>query len=191
MTKREKIILLISLILLAFVILIYFIWLDFVQVYDSLLSALISVLTGIVTSIFLLVINRKDRYTEILSFYEDIPGTYKRKFIAQYSTAEENQGYLITQNVGLNIEIAHEGENNFSFIAKYWKDDGHIATGMLQFNENSKYFGTGNYKYTTKAEEDVGKYAVQRFKEHPNRIMVYYENTIPKSGATGFEIWEK
>lgn len=191
MTKREKIILILSCPLLVVAILVYFICPCFAQKYDSILSAFISIFTGVVTSIFLLVINRKDRATDILKFYKDIPGTYKRKFIAQYGNAEESQDYLRNQNVDLEIEIIHDGENNFFLTAKYWKDEGHIVTGTIQFEENSKYFGTGSYKYTTKAEDDVGKYGIQRFKEYPNRILVYYENTIPKNGAIGFEIWEK
>ena len=191
MTKRENIILLLSCPLLVFAIIVYFIYPCFAQKYDSILSAFISIFTGVVTSIFLLVINRKDRATDILNFYKDIPGTYKRKFIAQYGTAEENQDYLREQNVDLGIEVTYDGENNFSLTAKYWKDEEHLVTGTIQFEENSKYFGTGSYKYTTKAEVDIGKYGIQRFKEHPNRILVYYENTIPKNGAIGFEIWEK
>lgn len=47
------------------------------------------------------------------------------------------------------------------------------------------------YHYLDNPELDVGVYKIQRFPDKPNILYAYYENTIPKNGASGYEVWER
>jgi hypothetical protein len=49
--------------------------------------------------------------------------------------------------------------------------------------------GSGNYKYEGKY--DFGTYNFQIDPENENRILVFYQNTIPSGLAEGYEIWER
>lgn len=158
---------------------------------ESLLSILVSLGTGMITSVAILWLARKDRATEMQERYSQVAGTYRRTFIAE--PASQHQQTLNDENVGLTITIEHEEENHIHIKAQYWKkgDKVDIVEGRASFNESSRYMATGQLRYTTKDTEDVGTYRIMRFETSPTLLHVFYENVIPRNGASGFEIWER
>ncbi len=191
MTKKETTILTIAISLLVVILLSYYFITCIPKILETTFNVLISLLTGTIASIIILYVSRLDKAESIDKKFKHIEGTYRRKYIVQYDTEDNRMGHLRDQNNGLKIILTHEGENIFSFEAQYWKDEGHIKIGIITFNEFSEYIGNGAYKYKTKKDDDIGTYKIERFIDNPNRMYVYYENTIPKNGARGFEIWEK
>jgi hypothetical protein len=121
--------------------------------------------------------------------YSQIAGTYRRTFIAEPDT--QHGQWLHDENVGLSIVIEHEEENHVHIRANYWKTEGHVVEGRASFTDSSRYMATGQLRYMTKPIEDVGTYRIMRFETSATLLHVFYENVIPRNGASGFEIWEK
>lgn len=157
---------------------------------EAMLAVLISLGTGIITSVLILWLVRKDREIEMSKRYEAIEGTYKRIFIAESGIDATAQKNLNDDNVDLSIEVSHESENHFRIIAEYWKSKGHRVEGHVTFVDHSLYMATGSYRYLTAETTAVGAYRIMRFNSMPDRLHVVYEY-VPANGESGFEVWEK
>ncbi|MBU3715284.1 MAG: hypothetical protein FGM46_10130 [Ferruginibacter sp.] len=109
--------------------------------------------------------------------------------------------YQRCAEIKYSIRLNYKFQGMYSGTAEYFLHDTYTgrwqdrnigktkAAITLNMNLANKNTGEGSYKYVNK--EDFGKYEFQIDDENPNRIIVYYRNTLPSGLSEGYEIWEK
>jgi len=140
-----------------------------------------------ITALTILYFQRRDRIKVLKRIYvNEISGTYNREVI--FEPTSNHNAKLTSENVNVKVEISHLSGHLVKVQTKYW---GKQVEGIIEFSENSQFVGNGILRYLDNSTIDIGTYKIQRFPDQDNVLYVYYENTIPRNGAIGYEIWRK
>jgi hypothetical protein len=165
-------------------------------------SSIISILSGIISAVVVLYVQRINKNQKLYCYYSQIEGEYIRTEIGQDNIAQEYQENLKNQNIGLKIKLKYIGGNTFVFDMELWKDNNARAKGILEFNESNKMIAQGNYKYYqggNNYKDHFGTLTAYWFKDENKKIFyVLYQHVYPRNPVVtnpdlnhGWQTWEK
>ncbi len=184
--KLENIFWWVVIVLLVVTCLIDYTFCEFSRKYAFIFTISYNLTVSSLAALIILFFQRKDTNHQIAVLYKQIAGNYTRTVIKEPGSQSNKE--LQDKHLNKEVVLTHLGGHLIKFTTKYW--DFKIE-GIIEFSENSQFVGNGTYHYLDNPELDVGVYKIQRFPDKPNILYAYYENTIPKNGASGYEVWER
>lgn len=167
--------------------------------YPLFYSAVLGLASGVVGTVIVLWLQRWHREQELGARYRPLAGEYTRRDIGQDNASEEELHDMKERNNGLKVHLTYEGENAFSVLANYWKDEQAVVKAHLEFIESNKMVATGRYRYLRSKSlvGHFGTYTIYRADENGTELLVQYQHVFPRSQATnpdrnrGWEVWTK
>ena len=199
--RWEKIVLIISLIVLLLCGFLEVFNNCVVSSYPTLLSIITGLFSGFVATIVVLFLQRRHEQNELKSYFLKYQGCYVRTDIGQDNTGEEELSMMRAQNVGLFISITYLGGHEFSLMINYWKDHNAKAKGFIEFNPKDKQTGLGNYRYIegipfVGEDPHYGQLEVS-WDDVKSEMILFYRHKYPREisfnpdNNRGWEVWKK
>jgi len=166
----------------------------------SLSEMLKSIITGLDSSVILLLLLevrefKRDRYQ-----YGKLKGLYKRTEIYNVNKLPNADTKYIPLNeeykaVDSKIELIYHGDRRYTFEAEY--QEGRL-TAVIYLDPTNPREGNGHYQYIKKHHisghfmPDLGFYQLQVDEQDPTkRIFLFHKNQIPSGLEEGYEVLER
>jgi len=183
----ERMCWIVSIVLLVATVIADMLWCNGFKSLSSVYTITYNITASSISALTILYFQRRDRIKVLKRIYViEISGTYYREKI--FEPDSNHNAQLTSKNVNVKVEISHLSGHLVKVQTKYW---GEQVQGIIEFSENSQFVGNGILRYLDNSTINIGTYKIQRFPDQDNVLYVYYENTIPRNGAIGYEIWRK
>lgn len=199
--KWERIVLLISILILFVSGLLEIFVKCLTTSYPTIISIITGLSGGFIATIFVLYLERRHEKNKLRGYYLKYQGCYERIDIGQDNTPDSDLEGMRKENIGLFISMIYLGGHEFSLDLNYWKSESAKAKGFIEFNPKDKKSAKGNYRYLhgkSYVGDDIhyGRFELS-WEENKNEMIVFYHHLYPREipfnpdNNRGWEVWRK